>query len=282
MTQGTKAITVPRYSLKAGVEDGLAEGEALAMVSLYGIKDHDGDRVKSGAFDDFAAEVNDTLVNLPMVWQHGRDPFDYIGDAVSLDAHAVDEKGREGLAVRVKFDIDSDIEEGRSRARQAYKNVKGRRVAQWSYAWEGDTNDLKDGSRELSNMRLSEVSPVLRGALSQTSTLAVKEVGTFEATWAGIAGMIQTDPELVTWLAAATGTDIAGIVAAIDSYVECDLAQESYEATMANDAVPAQEPGEDAYFKAGRVRIIRRKAASPPVKVLDPRLLAARAELELG
>ena len=274
--KGTKAVTAPL--LKAGIEEGLAEGEALAMISLYGLKDHDKDRVKAGAFDEFAASFDPERTPLPMVFQHGRGLYDYVGEARELIPDATDDKGRPGLAVKVAFDVDSDIPEARSAARQAYKLVKGRRVSQWSYAWEGDSEQLKDGSRELSNMRLSEVSPVLAGALSETATIAVKQEeepgegspeeeaqdrAAFEKTWAGIGEMISTDADLVEWLGDANGPDVAGIVGCIASYI----ANDTWSEAMEGDDDSLDTP----YFKA------RRKQRQQ----VDPQLAAARLELEL-
>ena len=267
--KGIKAVTVPR--IKADVEDGLEPGEALAMVSLYDVRDHDGDRVAKGAFDSFAEGFNTGEYPLSMVWQHGRRPEDHIGEVVALDPNAVDDKGREGLAVKVRFDVDDDIPTSRDAARKAYKLVKGRRVAQWSYAWEGDSEALKDGSSRLTNMRLSEVSPVLRGALGETATLAVKaedepgegtpaeeadDAAGFAKTWAGIGEMIATDADLVEWFGDANGPDVAGIVSCIAGYV-------------ANDAFAEQMEGDD---DAGD---------TPYFKSRDPMILAARAELDL-
>jgi HK97 family phage prohead protease len=271
---GTKTVTVPR--LKADVEDGLAHGEALAMISLYGVKDHDGDRVKAGAFDEFAQAFDAEQMPLSMVWQHGRNPEDHVGEVLGFDPHAVDDKGREGMAAKVRFDIDSDIGLVRDRARQAYKLVKGRRVNQWSYAWDGETSRLADGSRELTKMSLSEVSPVLRGALSETSTLAVKQeadegtpaeeaadLSDFQRTWAGIGEMIATDADLVEWLADANGPDVAGVVTCIETYIEADMAQEAYQtATTGVD----EDSGDTPYFKQRKV---------------DPVMALARVQLDL-
>ena len=280
--KGTKAVTAPL--LKAGIEEGLAEGEALAMISLYGLKDHDKDRVRAGAFDEFAASFDPERTPLPMVFQHGRGLYDYVGEARELIPDATDEKGRAGLAVKVAFDVDSDIPEARSAARQAYKLVKGRRVSQWSYAWEGDSEQLKDGTRELSNMRLSEVSPVLAGALSETATLAVKQEegeGTpeeeaqdqaaFQKTWAGIGEMIATDADLVEWLADANGPDVAGIVGCIAGYI----AQDTWTEAQEGDDDSLDTP----YFKARRK--LRQAKARQAGQVLDPHAAAARLELEL-
>jgi hypothetical protein len=266
--KGIKAAQLA--TIKADVDDGLQHGEAMAMVSLYGIKDHDGDRVAAGAFNEFAEGFNAGQYPLPVVWQHGRGLEDHIGEALELDPHAVDDKGREGLAVKLRFDIDNDIPQFRDHARQAYKMVKGRRVGQWSYAWDGDAAQLKDGSHELTNMRLSEVSPVLRGALEQTSTMAIKQEepgeGTpeeeatdtagFERTWAGIGTMISTDAALVEWLGDANGPDVAGIVQCIANYIAADTYTEAVEGD--------DDAGDSPYFKSR-----------------DPLALSARAELEL-
>jgi HK97 family phage prohead protease len=266
---GIKAATLTR--VKADVEDGLQHGEAMAMVSLYGVKDHDGDRVAKGAFDAFAEGFNAGDYPLPVVWQHGRELDHHIGEALELDPHAVDEQGREGLAVKLRFDIDNDIPRFRDNARQAYKNVKGRRVSQWSYAWDGDSTKLKDGSNELTNMKLAEVSPVLRGALSETSTLAIKQedepgegtpaeesadAAAFAKAWAGIGEMVATDADLAEWLGDANGPDVAGIVTCIANYISNDVAVE---------AMTGEDDSLDTVYFKGR----------------DPVALQARAELEL-
>lgn len=169
---GTKTAKV--VQVKAGSEDGLDEGRVSALISVYGATDSWRQRVKGpGSFESYAAAVNDGAVKTPVVWQHEiRDPWLYVGEILHAEPDGVGENGEKGLVLDMGFDIADN-----PTALQAYKQVKGRRIPQWSYRWTGTAQKAADGVDELSDMWIHEASPVLQGALSQTHTLGTKELG---------------------------------------------------------------------------------------------------------
>lgn len=169
---GTKHAQV--LQIKAGPDDGLDEGHVEALISVYGVKDTHRQRVPGPAsFDSYAAAVNDGSVKTPVVWQHEiRDPWLYIGEVLHAEPNGVGLKGESGMALSMMFDIADN-----PTAAQAYRQVKGRRIPQWSYRWSGTSTKADDGIDELTDMWIHEASPVLQGAISQTHTLGTKDAG---------------------------------------------------------------------------------------------------------
>jgi hypothetical protein len=169
---GTKHASV--LQVKAGPDDGLDEGIVEALISVYGVKDTHRQRVPGpDSFAKYAAAVNDGSVKTPVVWQHEiRDPWLYIGEVTKADPNGVGENGERGLAMTMPFDVDDN-----PTALQAYKQVKGRRIPQWSYRWSGTATKADDGIDELTDMWIHEASPVLQGAIDTTHTLGTKAGG---------------------------------------------------------------------------------------------------------
>jgi prohead serine protease len=167
--RGTKQIQLSQ--IKAGPDDGLDEGEVEALFTVYGAKDSYRQRVPGGdSLKSFADGVNDGSVTIPVVWQHQlNDPWLYVGEAKSIDLEATGKNGEQGASVRMQFDVDEN-----PTAKQAYKQIKGRRVPNWSYRWSGTATKASDGVEDLSDMEIQEFSPVLMGAVTQTHTLNVK------------------------------------------------------------------------------------------------------------
>ncbi|WP_018350954.1 HK97 family phage prohead protease [Longispora albida] len=143
-------------------------GEFEAIVSVFGNVDSVGDKVMPGAFTDTLAEWEASGDPIPIIWSHRSDDPDYhIGHVIEAA-----ETG-EGLWVRGLLDLDAP------KAAQVYRLLKGRRVTQFSFAY--DILDAAPGVHEgadvleLRKLKVYEVGPTLIGANQATSLLAVKE-----------------------------------------------------------------------------------------------------------
>lgn len=159
-----------RAAVKAvGAQDGLEDGQFEAIVSVFGNEDSYGDVVMPGAFKadlDRWAEKGDPL---PVIWSHDwTDPFAHLGRALAA------EERPEGLWIRAQID-DLDVN---PKAAQVYRLLKGRRVTQFSFAY-----DILQGGYEtvggrdvyaLRELKLHEVGPCLLGVNQETELLAVK------------------------------------------------------------------------------------------------------------
>ena len=170
---------VPLGRVKAGPDDGLAEGEYLVYPSTFIRRpDSYGDVVKAGAFARTIQEWKDSGNVLPGLFGHRLDDPDfYVSGASDMgeDDH--------GWWVRGLFDL------AHAKAQQVYRLVKGRRLTQLSFAYEvrdeGQVElslaagDLVDGkANELRDLDVFEHSFVPRGANTDTSVVAIKADGT--------------------------------------------------------------------------------------------------------
>lgn len=151
----------------AGEADGLAEGQFDAVVSVFGNEDSVGDVVMPGAFKEDIERWESKGDPLPVIWSHDwADPFSHIGYVMKAEETA------EGLRVRGQLDLDNP------KAVQVYRLLKGRRVTQFSFAF--DVEDAGWGKRddrevyELRKLKTYEVGPTLIGANQETELLAVK------------------------------------------------------------------------------------------------------------
>jgi uncharacterized protein len=164
-----KIKSFPGRVKAAGEEDGMDAGVFEALVSVFGNRDSYGDIVMKGAFADTLAEWKASGDPIPVIWSHlSHDPDYHIGKV--LDAEERDE----GLWVKGQIDLDEDT----PKARRVYKLLKGRRVKQFSFAY-----DVIDGawvkadgvdSYELRKMKLHEVGPTLLGVNQETQLLGIK------------------------------------------------------------------------------------------------------------
>jgi HK97 family phage prohead protease len=171
----TKAAPV---QLKAGPDDGLAEGEFTAYASVFGNKDSYGDVVLPGAFANTLAAWKATGNPIPLLFGHNMSDPDYnIGGVLDAVEDEV------GLKVRAQLDLQNP------KAAQVYRLLKGRRVNQMSFAydviaggWEQRAKDGEDGEQEsedfyaLRELKLYEVSVVTIGANQATEILEVKHL----------------------------------------------------------------------------------------------------------
>ncbi|OXM69635.1 HK97 family phage prohead protease [Amycolatopsis vastitatis] len=163
--------TCPVRIKAAGEQDGTEDGVFEAIVAAYNL-DSVGDKIVPGAFADTLAEWKASGDPIPVLWSHmSHDPdyhIGYVEDAEERD---------EGLWVRARIDLDEP------KASKVYKLLKGRRVRQFSFAYdiqEGgwiektDGEDGSDGYYELRKLKLYEVGPTLIGANQETELLTVK------------------------------------------------------------------------------------------------------------
>lgn len=168
--------------VKAGPDDGLAEGEFIVYPSTFTrTPDSYGDVVAKGAFLDDIEAWKESGNVLPGLYGHRLDDPDY------FVAGAIDQgEDEHGWWVKGAFDLESP------KGAQVYRLVKGRRLSQLSFAY--DTLDegsveLEDGTKanELRRLKVYEFSFVPVGANQDTSVVAVKALAdaTVDAVKAG-------------------------------------------------------------------------------------------------
>lgn len=155
--------------LKAGPEDGLAEGQFVAYASVFGNVDSYGDVVVKGAFASDLARWEKSGNAIPLLFGHNMTDPDYnIGHVVSAQEDSV------GLKVTAQLDLENP------KAKQVYRLLKGRRIDQMSFAYDVITGSpaQKDGEDvyEIRELKLYEVSVVTVGANQETEILAVKQM----------------------------------------------------------------------------------------------------------
>lgn len=167
MLHATRPVTIKAAGTQDGTEDGVFE----AIVATYDI-DSVGDRIIPGAFTDTLKTWTDAGDPIPVLWSHmSHDPEAHIGVV-----EAAEERLGEGLWVRARLDIDEP------KALKVYKLLKGRRVTQFSFAYDiedGQYVETSEGESyyELRRLKLYEVGPTLIGANQATSLLDVKHAG---------------------------------------------------------------------------------------------------------
>lgn len=154
--------------VKAGPDDGLAEGQFTAYASVFGNKDSYGDVVMPGAFAKTLADWLKSGNPIPLLFGHNMSDPDYnIGGVVAAEEDAV------GLKVTAQLDLENP------KALQTYRMLKGRRINQMSFAYDevdsGPSVHGGDQVWELRELKLYEVSVVTIGANQETEILAVKQ-----------------------------------------------------------------------------------------------------------
>ncbi|KND30091.1 HK97 family phage prohead protease [Streptomyces stelliscabiei] len=159
----------------AGTADGLADGQFLALVSVFNNEDSYGDVVRPGAFTQTLQEWAATGDPVPVIWAHQwSDPFAHVGHVLRAT------ETLEGLEVLGQID-DLTGDDQNPTARRVYSLLKGRRVKQFSFAydvgeggWISDDEHPWGGYYELRRLDLHEVGPCLLGVNRETELLAVK------------------------------------------------------------------------------------------------------------
>lgn len=160
----------------AGPDDGLEEGQFRALVSVFGNKDSYGDVIVPGAFKDTLAEWAASGDPIPVYYSHRMDDPDFnIGHVIEA------EETDEGLEVLAQLDVADPVPG--SKALQVHRLLKGRRVTQFSFAydveeggWATRKNAAGDDEEyfELRKLKVYEVGPTPIGANQETELLAVK------------------------------------------------------------------------------------------------------------
>lgn len=163
--------TVPIGLVKAGVDDGLAEGEFVVYPSTFTrVADSYGDVVAKGAFLDDIDRWKASGDVLPGLFGHRMDDPDY------YVAAAIDQgEDEHGWWVKGVFDMDSP------KGPHVYRLVKGRRVTQLSFAYDvldsgKATDEAGNTVNELRKLKVYEFSFVPVGANQDTSVLAIKSL----------------------------------------------------------------------------------------------------------
>jgi uncharacterized protein len=161
----------PAVNVKAGPDDGLAEGEFIVYPSTFTkTPDSMGDVVAPGAFLTTMDAWKTSGNVMPGLFGHRMDDPDFYVAA----AHDFGED-EHGWWVKGAFDLESP------KGKQVYRLVKGRRLNQLSFAY--DVNDqgeveLDDGvkANELRDLTVYEFSFVPVGANQDTGVVAVKAI----------------------------------------------------------------------------------------------------------
>lgn len=142
-----------------------------AIVSVFGNKDSYGDKVIPGAFLEDLADWAAKGDPIPIYWSHRMDDPDFnIGHV--LEAKEVEK----GLWIKGQLDIVDPLPG--SRAPQVHRLMKGRRVTQFSFAYdivEAAFVEIEDDYwYELRKLKIHEVGPTPIGANQDTELLTVK------------------------------------------------------------------------------------------------------------
>lgn len=219
-------IKTARVQIKAaGDQDGTPDGVFEAIVATYDLDSY-GDRIVPGAFADTLTEWKTSGDPLPVLWAHqSGDPESHIG--VVLEA----EERAEGLWVKAQLDTD-DLADPKSRTSRVYRLLKGRRVTQFSFAFDveegGWIDQREDGVDrsfyELRKLKLYEVGPCLIGVNQQTDLVAIKAADRPKASGAPQQRSApEQQPDLQTALLTLT-SDVADLKARLDSITHDDTA----------------------------------------------------------
>jgi HK97 family phage prohead protease len=161
--------TCPAQIKAAGTHEGTDEGQFEALVATYDV-DSVGDRIIPGAFKNTLEYWKSVGDPIPVVWSHKSDDPEY---HIGYVEEAEERDG--GLWVKGRIDIDDPS----SKSAKVYKLLKGRRVTQFSFAYdEVDARPIEksaDGAtKELHELKVYEVGPCMIGANQRTALLGVK------------------------------------------------------------------------------------------------------------
>lgn len=176
--------SMPVFMKAVGEDDGLEEGVFEAIVAVFGNVDSYGDRMIEGAFKDTLEEWAASGDPIPSYYSHRMEDPDYnIGEVLDAKELAPGDpmlppkiKDQGGLWVRVKLDLHQEA----LKARQVYRLLKGRRLTQFSFAYDVIDYAIVKGEKdeqqvwELRKVKLYEVGPTPIGANQETELLGVK------------------------------------------------------------------------------------------------------------
>ena len=161
----TKSVAAKVKATEDDATTGL--GEFTALVSAFGNVDTYGDVIVKGAFAEDLARWEASGDPIPVVWSHKwDDPMAHIGYVTKA------EETDEGLVVTATVDLDN------ATAAQVYRLLKGRRITQFSFAFDVlDGGPIKRDGQEVNEIRkakIYEVGPCLVGVNQETELLGAK------------------------------------------------------------------------------------------------------------
>ncbi len=159
----TKRVSYP-VEVKALGGD---QGQVEAIVSIFGNVDLMGDRVMPGAFRKSIAEWKQSGDPVPVVFSHEwGDLFSHIG--------VVDELQETPKGLRAVYTLDINDNPA---AAQAFKLLKRRTLKEHSFAYDVvNEHRAKDGANELTELKIIEIGPTLKGANPDTELIGVKSL----------------------------------------------------------------------------------------------------------
>jgi HK97 family phage prohead protease len=153
-----KTFSVPVTATKT-------EGKFKALISTFGVPDKGGDVMHKGAFAASLAKWRSGKRKIPVIWDHDdSDPLSLIGAVSAHDSQETEV----GLVVTGELYLDE------ARGAKVYAELKRGTLAEWSFgAIIQSSRPRKDGGRDLLQLDLVEVSPVLCGkGASETLMIA--------------------------------------------------------------------------------------------------------------
>lgn len=227
--------SVALSGVKAGPEDGLAEGEFLVYPSTFTREpDSYGDVIAKGAFAKSIEKWKSSGDVMPGMYLH--DPNQIVAEATDMgeDDH--------GWWVKGKFDADEP-------AQRIYRWLKGRRLSALSFGFntveEGavklDNGNTANELREVDSLEFSFL-PKGFAANSDTSVVAVKS----------IADALGHDMKAGRVLASKHIDSLRSAQEAIGAVIKAAEASNDEEKASGTPAVPAEEPGQ---VKAGALSV---------------------------
>lgn len=256
----------------AGPDDGLKEGQFRAVVSVFGNKDSYGDKIVPGAFTQTLADWAATGNPIPVFWSHQmQDPEMCIGEVLEAVETSV------GLEVLAQLDLDDDAR----KAKQAYRLLKGRRVTQFSFAYDiveaawVETED--EWWYELRQLKLHEVGPTPIGANQETELLAVKSAAEHAERFVRLdpalkAGRVLSSKNETTLRESLTSLEDAAVQIKNVLAAVADADQESND-----EKAKASEPAPDETHDGAKSGEPMRKPPSDPSALLSIELAASAA-----
>mgnify|MGYP003147821455 FL=1 len=169
-----------------GIDD--SEGIVEAYVNTMGIKDHDGDIINPEAFN------NSIRSRLPIPVLSGHDQSEIIGKVLFAQPEQI-EGPEHRLFARMQMNMDTEA------GRDAYSNIAGHYVREWSVGFNIPGNDAiaydrdgADSTRTIMELDWVEVSSVVRGASPSTMTIAAKSE-TETVTMPEVVPDVETEPQ---------------------------------------------------------------------------------------
>ena len=169
-----------------GIDD--SQGIVEAYVNTMGVKDHDGDIINPEAFN------NSIRSRLPIPVLSGHDQSEIIGKVLFAQPEQI-EGPEHRLFARMQMNMDTEA------GRDAYSNIAGHYVREWSVGFNIPGNDAiaydrdgADSTRTIMELDWVEVSSVVRGASPSTMTIAAKSE-TETVTMPEVVPDVETEPQ---------------------------------------------------------------------------------------